>query len=153
MTVRLIRAFDGCPAGGVYRGTPAVEADLVAQGNAAYDLHASSGALVDGTRAGGISFVFDVGGNDTQVLVLSAPHGGTFTSAVTQSSGGSATFTFNINGVAMSATPNAVSSVKTTQPINGLGIFVPGDTISVTRSADASCTNAAGSLTYTPSKG
>ncbi len=113
---------------------------------AGYELFGETKPLADKSMGA----VFSLGANDTQTLQAYAPFAGTITKIVTQCASGTATYTVKVNGVAVTATPNSVSSSQQLQTVSGLGTIVIGDRIRVTRSADASCVDGEIAVIYTP---
>jgi hypothetical protein len=97
-----------------------------------------------------LSAVFSLGANDTQTLQEYAPFAGTITKIITRCASGTATYTTKVNGVAVTATANSVTSSQQLQNVTGLGTIAIGDRIAVTRSADSSCVDGAISVIYTP---
>lgn len=86
---------------------------------------------------------------ETKTLVQQTSFAGTITKTTTQSGAGTATFTFKVNGVALSGTANDVSTVEQEQ--NHTTAFVLDDKIEVTMSANSACENAAFTIHYTRS--
>lgn len=82
-------------------------------------------------------------------IVVKAAHGGTFTETTTISESGTATFTFKINSTALGGTANSVSSAEQSQAHASNNVFVPGDDIVITASANSSCLGASFTMKYT----
>lgn len=116
-------------------------------GSSVYKLMGETKPLADKSMGA----TFSLGANDTQTIQEYAPFAGTIIKNITRSASGTATYTVKVNGVAVTATPNAVSSAQNTQAVSGLGAVAIGDRVTVTRSADASCVDGAISIIYTPS--
>lgn len=103
--------------------------------------------LAQRTQTEGIGGLIGTVANGDVPLVLNSPHGGTIKKTTTKSSAGTATFTFKINGVAISGSANAVSTSEQSQTHNDA--FVAGDEISITVSSNAACENGNFMIEYT----
>jgi hypothetical protein len=88
----------------------------------------------------------DTGADETVVLVQYASFAGTITNAITDCDSGTATYTFKINGTNLGGTANAVSTTEQNQAHASANTFAVGDTISVARSANSTCTKGRFSL-------
>lgn len=82
-------------------------------------------------------------------IVLKATEGGTITETTTRSVSGTATATFKINTTALGGTANAVSSSEQSQAQASNNVFVAGDDIVITISANASCIDMSFSIKWT----
>jgi hypothetical protein len=87
--------------------------------------------------------------NRSYTLVLKATEGGMITEATTKCVSGTATATFKINTTALGGAANAVSSAEQSQAQASNNVFVAGDDIVVTISANASCVDFSFSLKWT----
>ena len=87
--------------------------------------------------------------DETYIVQLKAPHGGTITETTTKCASGTCTMTFKINGTPLGGTANAVSSSEQSQAHTTANVFAAGDDIEVTISANASCKKAFGTIKYT----
>lgn len=98
----------------------------------------------------GMTMTFPDGGNDETPFTVHAPHPGTIVNIVSQCDSGTATYTTRINGVAIAATPNAVSTAKDQRVPSSVTSFAIGDKITVVRSANSSCVNGSITVIYAP---
>jgi len=96
-----------------------------------------------------MSGLITVPANKSYTIRLKAATGGTITETTTKSASGTCTATFNINTTALGGTANAVSSTEQSQAHSSANVFVAGDDIVVTLSANSSCLDLAFSLKYT----
>lgn len=87
--------------------------------------------------------------NQDYRIKLKLPFGGTINETVTRCTSGTATFTFKINTTALGGTANAVSSSEVTQAQASANVFVAGDDIVITASANAACVNASYMIKFT----
>lgn len=91
------------------------------------------------------------GANDTIVLVAYAPHAGTITRVVSDSDSGTATYTVRINGTAIGAASNSVSSSQQIQTATtGTRAFAAGDRITLVRTSNSACVNGRVTVCYAP---
>ena len=96
------------------------------------------------------SGVFGTGANDTKTICVYAPFAGTLKNFITQSISGTATYTLQINGVAVTGGANSVSSTLVNNALTSANTVAIGDKIQIVRSADASCVNASFSILIAP---
>lgn len=94
-------------------------------------------------------FMISVPVNQSYTMVQKASFGGTITEAVSKCLSGTCTATFKINSTNLGGTANAVSSAEQAQAHSSANVFVAGDDIVVTVSANAACLDAALNLKYT----
>lgn len=80
---------------------------------------------------------------------LKASYGGTIAETTTKCVSGTATFTFKINSTALGGTANAVSSAEQSQAHTTNNVFVAGDDIVITVSANATCLKASFNIKFT----
>lgn len=96
-----------------------------------------------------MSGLISVAANKSYTIRLKAAIGGTISETTTKCLSGACTMTFKINTTALGGTANSVTSSEQSQAHSTANIFVAGDDIVVTVSANASCLDAAFSLKYT----
>ncbi len=82
-------------------------------------------------------------------IFIKAAHGGTITETNTISASGTCTATFKINTTALGGTANSVSSVEESQAHASANVFVAGDDIVITVSANSTCLDMSYSIKYT----
>lgn len=87
--------------------------------------------------------------NQTYLLVVEIPHGGTITQVDTKSESGTCTATFKVNTTALGGTANSVSSSQQGQAQASSNTFAAGDDINVTISSNSSCVGMSFTIKYT----
>lgn len=100
----------------------------------------------------GFSFGIGTVANEDYTVILKTPHSGTITGIACKSSSGTCTATWKIDGAAITAGVNSVTSTESSVTPSGAGsdnAFAAGATISITVSANSTCLNANFSVTYT----
>ena len=86
--------------------------------------------------------------NQTYKLVVKIAHDGTIHETTTICATGTATATFQINGVALGGTANSVSTTEQSQAHTSSNTFVAGDDIEVVISASASIADMSFNIRY-----
>ena len=107
----------------------------------AADAAAQRTALTAAARSQTFGFgaAFADGADETIVLDQYATFAYTIDSSVTQCNSGTATYRLQINGTNVGSTANAVSSTEQSQAHASANAVVVGDTVSLVRSANATC--------------
>lgn len=96
-------------------------------------------------------FCFSVEGptNKAYTFAYNLDFGGTINATKTKSTSGTATATYKINSTALGGAANSVSSSGDSVTQSSNNVFVAGDTLSVTISANASCVDFLSTVKYT----
>ncbi len=97
------------------------------------------------------SVLIETVANQDYKIVVKCPFGGTIVNTTSICVSGTATATFKINTTALGGTANAVSSAEQTQAQASNNVFVAGDDIVITMSANASCLRASLTVEFTRS--
>jgi len=98
----------------------------------------------------GIPFLFPTGADDTQVVLPFSAAAGSLVKCRTVCDSGTATYQVRINGVAVTATSNSVSSTPQSQTITAANTVAIDDVITIVRTANSSCVNGRGTIYMTP---
>lgn len=88
-------------------------------------------------------------GNGDHQIALKSPVGFTIEEVTTKADSGTITATWKIDGVALGGAPNTVSTSEDTQVHSSTNVVAVGQDISLTTSADSSCTGFAFTMKLT----
>ena len=97
------------------------------------------------------NFFIETVANKDYRVVINASFGGTINEVTTRSESGTCTLTGKINTTALGGTANSVSSSEQTQAHSSANVFVAGDDIVLTASANAACLGMSVKIKYTRS--
>lgn len=95
----------------------------------------------DFTQVEYISGLIEAAQNKDYIFTLKAPYGGTITNTITKCSSGTCTATFKINSTPLGGTANAVSTSEVDTAQTTSNVFVAGDDLVLTISANSTALN------------